>query len=178
MSSQSKSCGKKFKIVSLFRSKRATGVVFLIFVLLGFGIYGNSIHGSFVWDDIYWVRDNPALRPQVPLKNILAQDISASRFYGFYRPFQTLTYRWDYLNSKLNVEGYHETNIFLHIFVSFVLFLLLRGLRLNFFVSFLISLFFLIHPIQTETVAYISGRAESLVALCERNSACSAGGIP
>jgi tetratricopeptide (TPR) repeat protein len=62
----------------------------------------------------------------------------------------------------LEPAGYHLTNILLHILVALSIGWFAYILFKDYFVSFLASLFFVIHPIHTEAVSYISGRAESL----------------
>jgi tetratricopeptide (TPR) repeat protein len=70
----------------------------------------------------------------------------------------------DYSLWKLNPTGYHFTNVFLHILAALCLFWLLRFVFGDALQSFVASLFFVIHPIHTEAVSYISGRSDPLVA--------------
>jgi len=76
-----------------------------------------------------------------------------------------VSYAVDYSLWKLDVRGYHLTNIFLHIFVALTIYWLINLLYLDKFLSCLTAIFFVVHPIHTEAVSYISGRSDSLGAL-------------
>lgn len=130
------------------------------------GVYSSALSGQFIWDDDYLVRDNQYLTSWSHLPQIFSKDINAGAdsFCGFYRPLQILSYRVDYLVWKLEPPGYHLTNILLHALAAWLFFLLAEGFAgrpAALFASFL----FLVHPVQTEAVAYISGRADLLAAI-------------
>jgi tetratricopeptide (TPR) repeat protein len=65
----------------------------------------------------------------------------------------------------LDVRAYHLTNICLHILVALALYWLLLLLFSDPLLSLITSLLFVVHPIHTEAVTYISGRSDSLAAL-------------
>lgn len=60
--------------------------------------------------------------------------------------------------------GYHFTNICLHLANTFLVFLLLKRWLKKPFLAWGVAIFFLIHPIQTESVTYVSGRGDVLSA--------------
>ena len=62
--------------------------------------------------------------------------------------------------------GYHATNIILHILVALCLFWFLTLLYGDWRLSLLTSLLFVVHPLHTEAVSYISGRADPLALVC------------
>jgi len=138
-----------------------------LIVILGFIAYSNSLNGKFIWDDINLVKNNIYIRNSFNIPKIFTQDIGAGAVqkYNFYRPIQILTYTIDYSLWKLNVKGYHLTNILLHILVALTIYWLINILFKDNLLSLFTSLFFVVHPIHTEAVSYISGRADSLSAL-------------
>ncbi|MBN1869143.1 MAG: tetratricopeptide repeat protein [Candidatus Omnitrophica bacterium] len=71
----------------------------------------------------------------------------------------------DYFFWKLNVRGYHLTNIVLHIAAALSVYWLVNVIFHNNLLSLLTGIFFVIHPVHTEAVTYISGRADSLALL-------------
>lgn len=90
-----------------------------------------------------------------------------------YRPITVLTFRWNFLLGSLNPLGYHLVNVFLHGVVS-ILFLHVCKRIFNGHVrsesqtnslSLLCGLFFALHPIHTEAVANVVGRADILCGL-------------
>ncbi len=71
----------------------------------------------------------------------------------------------DYSLWKLNVQGYHLTNILLHILVALAIFWLINVLYDDWLLSLFTSLLFIVHPIHIEAVTYISGRADPLATI-------------
>ena len=86
----------------------------------------------------------------------------AAAMYSFYRPLQLITYAIDYSFWKLDVRGYHLTNVLLHVLASLTVFWLIMVLYKDWRLSLFTGLFFVAHPVHTEAVSYISGRADSL----------------
>jgi tetratricopeptide (TPR) repeat protein len=138
-----------------------------IIILLGISTYFNSIVGAFIWDDNHFVRNNESLGYFSNIPKIFTHNIAyaSAGNYIYYRPLQEFTYMMDYHFWQLSPQGYHITNIFIHILVAISIFLLIQTLGQNIFISFLTSILFLVHPIHTEAVSYISGRGDPLCAL-------------
>lgn len=88
-----------------------------------------------------------------------------------YRPITVLTFRWNFLVGGLNPIGYHIINVVLHSGVSTLFFHACTRI-FNGYVSsktsslpLVCGLFFALHPIHTEAVANVVGRADLLCAL-------------
>lgn len=139
----------------------------ILIIAAGFAVYAGTLNGGFVWDDNAFVRDNVYIRNWQYLPKLFTENLGTGvgERYSFYRPIQMLTYAADYSLWRLNVTGYHLTNICLHILVALSLFRLIYLLFGDRVLSFLASLFFVIHPIHTGAVASISGRADPLSAV-------------
>lgn len=139
---------------------------FSLIFALALGVYSSALSGQFIWDDDYLIRDNKYLTSWSNLPEILSKDINsgADAVCGFYRPLQMLSYRFDYLFWKLEPAGYHLTNILLHALAAWLVFLLIEPAG-GWLTALFTSMFFLTHPVQTEAVAYISGRADLLTAV-------------
>ena len=146
--------------------KRTTDLI-LIFIILVLGaiVYLNSLLGTFIWDDIPLIVTNLHIRdigyiPRLFTENIYHQDMIGR----FYRPVLMAAFALDYKSWGLEPFGYHLTNFLLHLANAVLIFnivLLIFGRRS---LAFLTALFFVLHPVQTEAVAYISGRADPLSA--------------
>jgi len=139
---------------------------FSLIFALALGIYSSALSGQFIWDDDYLVRDNKYLTSWSNLPEIFSTDINsgADAVCGFYRPLQILTYRLDYLAWKLEPAGYHLTNVLLHALAAWLFFLLIESFA-GVPAAWFSALLFLAHPVQTEAVTYISGRADLLTAI-------------
>lgn len=135
--------------------------------------YYYACQCDLVFDDISAIRDNKDLRPASPLKNIFLNDfwgtpMRKEQSHKSYRPLTVLTFRWNFLAHGLNPFGYHFVNLVLHLVVC-ILFrnvcaILLDALcsSTNDRTSFLAALLFAVHPVHTEAVTGVVGRAELL----------------
>ncbi len=148
--------------------KDAPSLLFMgIIILTGFLIYANSLSGKFIWDDKTLVRDNASIRNWSHAGSIFGENVmaGAARKSQFYRPLQVLTYTVDYSLWKLDTRGYHLTNVILHVLVALALWHLVEALFGDTVLSCITALLFVAHPIHTEAVSYISGRADLLSSL-------------
>ena len=64
----------------------------------------------------------------------------------------------DYKLWKLKPFGYHLTNALMHIGVALLVFVLVKAIFGKVTVALAASLLFVVHPIQTQAVTYVSGR--------------------
>lgn len=151
----------------IIEEKRITYVSIALIIILGFAVYGNSLNGKFLLDDYNLVRDNVYIRSFSHTPKILSRDIGAAsgEEYNYYRPLQMFTYMIDYSLWKLDVRGYHLTNILLHISTVLALYRLIFMIFEDRILSLFMSLLFLVHPIHTEAVVFISARDNSLATL-------------
>jgi tetratricopeptide (TPR) repeat protein len=136
----------------------------LLLIAAGFLIYANALGGAFIYDDEFLVKDNVFITNISYVKDIFKSNIlaGAGQPSVFYRPLQTLALMADHAVWGLNPFGYHLTNVAWHVAGGLVLFWFLRMLLGVNAVAFLAALFFEIHPIHTEAVSYISGRADPM----------------
>ncbi|XP_054845395.1 protein O-mannosyl-transferase TMTC3 isoform X1 [Eublepharis macularius] len=128
--------------------------------------YWNSLFCGFVFDDVSAILDNKDLHPSTPLQNLFRNDfwgtpMSEERSHKSYRPLTVLTFRLNYLFSELNAFSYHLLNVVFHAVVCIV-FLKVCKLFLDYRSSVVASLLFAVHPIHTEAVTGVVGRAELL----------------
>ncbi|MBN1869169.1 MAG: tetratricopeptide repeat protein [Candidatus Omnitrophica bacterium] len=136
----------------------------ILIVALGFAAYGNSLDGAFLWDDIGLVKNNAFIKSWSHLPAVFKGKMAfeGRNGWNFYRPLQMVTYTIDYSIWNLKVKGYHLTNILLHISAALGIYWLIRTLFKDNLLSLLTAAFFVVHPVHSEAVAYISGRADPL----------------
>jgi tetratricopeptide (TPR) repeat protein len=87
------------------------------------------------------------------------------RGHAYYRPLITTSFSLDANLGNASPHGYHATNVLLHALAALLLFLLLRRLGHQENNALFGSLLFAVHPALTETVAWIPGRNDSLLAV-------------
>ena len=164
--SKERAAGPRNETIAPVKKKIVLLSVFLI-VVLGFTVYGNSINGEFIWDDNLLIKENIYIKDWSYIPKIFSEDVGSGSGieYHFYRPLQMVTYMVDYSLWKLDVKGYHLTNIVLHILAALGVYCLFNFIFKDNLLSLLTAIFFVVHPVHTEVVAYISGRADSLALL-------------
>jgi tetratricopeptide (TPR) repeat protein len=154
---------------------------FLVCLLLGAaigGAYYNALSGGFVFDD-YLLVVNKSIFSQI------AEDpwLALSPAVLGYRPFRTLSYLLDYRLGGMNPWFFHLSNVIYHWLTACFVFLVTMRLtrdieqdkeeetlkaretrcwRIALFVAFVWAL----HPVQTDSVSYISGRRDIIGGLC------------
>ncbi|XP_055381019.1 protein O-mannosyl-transferase Tmtc3 [Condylostylus longicornis] len=141
-------------------------IQYFLLVAISVICYYNCCNCGFAFDDISAIRDNKDITPNVPVINLFKNDFWGTRItkeqsHKSYRPLTVLTFKINYILGKLNPFGYHLLNLFLHSFVC-VLYKKVLQLFLNNEISFASAMVFAVHPIHTEAVTGVVGRAELL----------------
>jgi protein O-mannosyl-transferase len=129
-------------------------------------LYWPALSAQFVYDDAWYVVQNPAIRQITPLRFFLDPSTAAAPESGLagdvYRPVTTLSFALSFHLWKLNPVPYHVLNILLHALNTWLVWMLLRLLLANNAAALLGALVFLMHPVQVETVAWVSQRSNLL----------------
>ncbi len=134
-----------------------------LLVVSGLLVYSNSLSAPFIFDDVRLISQNPVIEGW-PSWDLLTSTN---------RPVFMLSLVANHAAGGLDVRGYHLVNVLVHIGASLTLYGLLRLLLENKVstadaapaLAFFTSLLWLVHPLQTEAVAYTAQRSESLMGL-------------
>jgi Flp pilus assembly protein TadD len=133
-------------------------------------LYAHAVTAGFAsYDDASQIVQNPSLSSLAASLKYFQSPVSfASDFRGcgasFYRPLFWLSLAIDEKLWGLNPAAFHLTNVLLHWLSGLFLFLLLRRLHMSSLSSALTSLLWICLPINSEAVAWVSGRPYCLVA--------------
>ena len=140
--------------------------VIILFFIIGLITYAKSLSNGFVGDDLSQILNNNAIRS---LGNI-PKFFTAGTFYNpvtqkleglYYKPLLTTYFSLIYSVASSHAFFYHLVQILLHVTNSILVYLL--GLKFfNKRLSILLGLIFLVHPINSEAVLYISSAQEPL----------------
>jgi len=154
----------------------------LLIVVLGLLAYSNTFNVPFQWDDKILIAENPVIKEL----NYFLEPSNAKELpeYGIFirRYISFFTFALNYRLHGLNVMGYHEVNITIHILAALLVYVLViltfrtpyfRGqnaevklqnitIRDSGFIALFAALLFVSHPVQTEAVTYIMERFASL----------------
>lgn len=140
---------------------RALGML-LALSALSFIAYLPAIRGGFVWDDDYYVHENPTLRSFAGLQKIWFDILRDPRDYVLpqYYPLTHTTFWVEHRIWGLDPTGYHVTNVLLHVASALLAWLILRRLEVP--GAWLAAVLFAVHPVHVESVAWISERKNVL----------------
>jgi tetratricopeptide (TPR) repeat protein len=136
-------------------------------------IYADTLTTPFIFDDLSNIRNNPHIRvPALSLKNLA--------WAGFHsqetrRPVANISFALNYYFNGYNLVGYHVVNILIHTACGIFFFLLVKAtlktpaLRARYekygWIPFLTAFIWVVHPLQTQSVAYLVQRMNSLAAM-------------
>ncbi|XP_044084459.1 protein O-mannosyl-transferase TMTC1 isoform X3 [Neovison vison] len=134
--------------------------------------YGRSLQGEFVHDDVWAIVNNPDVRPGAPLRwGIFTNDfwgkgMAENTSHKSYRPLCVLTFKLNIFLTGMNPFYFHAVNVVLHCLVTLVLMYTCdKAVFRNRGLAFATALLFAVHPVHTEAVAGIVGRADVLACL-------------
>lgn len=152
-------------------SERVQTRIFLAAIVIAtFLAYAGSFGNEFIFDDISQIVENAVIRSPARLPDAFTHHLTyfsedSQKEGKFYRPLQTLTLVADHFLWGLTPFGYHLTNTLLHALVGALCFLWAARITHDRLAAFLVALLYVVHPVHTEAVTYVSGRADSLCAI-------------
>jgi protein O-mannosyl-transferase len=130
--------------------------------------YSNSFHSGFVLDN------RPLILEDARIRDVLWSNIGLIFHHtywwpfdhGLYRPFTTLSYLFNYavMGNANQPAGYHWINFFLHFLNVVLVYALVLRLARKFWLAVFVSAIWAVHPVLTESVTNIIGRADLLAA--------------
>ena len=141
-----------------FRSPEKRRLIFcLLLALATIALYNSVTRAPFLnFDDQVYVTDNPQVRSGLTWNTVVWAFRTPKAFD--WHPITWLSYALDWQIFGLDPAGYHTINILLHAANAVLLFLLLEGATGLAWRSLAVSALFALHPINVESVAWISER--------------------
>jgi len=162
--------GKMAAQVSHFRNRPAMRLLLLAAVLITFG---RILSNDFVdWDDGTLIYDNANVT-QGTLDGLARQwNWRDSHAFGLYDPLVYTTW-WvlahaarlqtpDALGATINPQIFHAANLLVHWLAGCVVLEILACLGIGGWAGFAAALLFVVHPLQTEAVAWATGMKDLL----------------
>jgi tetratricopeptide (TPR) repeat protein len=134
--------------------------------LLAAVLYWPSLDGDFVFDDPNAVSQSTLIRSLTPIATFLALST---------RPLTDYSFAINYALGGLETRSFHVTGVVLHVLTAALLYALawltlgLPSLAARYggsrrAIAWAAAVLFTVHPLASETVAYISSRSEALAA--------------
>jgi hypothetical protein len=138
-------------------------------------VWMNTLGHQFVGDDEIFIVGNESIRNLVPVAKFFSPESSSNNFVmngDVWRPLTTFSYALTYAAAGLNPAAYHGINAALHLANGLLFFgvvlLILSGRSMAvdaesaWWTAWAAAAVFLTHPVQTESVAWVSQRSNLL----------------
>ncbi|MET8159330.1 glycosyltransferase family 39 protein [Sphaerisporangium sp. NPDC005289] len=128
-----------------------------------FVVHANGIGNGFIYfDDPESVVDNVSIRE---VDGAAIGHWFTTPLQSMYTPLVYASYAIDHLVGQGAMGVYHFTNVLLHLANVVLVFLLVRGLTERVFPAAFVAAAFAVHPVNVDTVAWISARSNLLATL-------------
>jgi protein O-mannosyl-transferase len=138
---------------------KSIAISFTLILLASLVAFSPVFSAGFIWDDDDYITQNIQLRDSAGLARIWLQPSATPQYY----PLVHTTFWCEYQLWGLNPLGYHIVNLLVHVASACVLFLVLRRLTIS--GALLAALLFAVHPVQVESVAWVTERKNTLSTL-------------
>jgi Flp pilus assembly protein TadD len=173
-------------VLKLAAYRRRDWLRALLLAIVAVTVHAPALQGERIWDDAYLAHDSPFIKSPLLILEAFRHYLFLDSFSFHYRPVQNISFIIDYFFWNTDAYGFHLTNVLLHATSGVLLYFLLRQLfaslllrRVSIAVrdrtlrrfpwisvaAFLVALIWVVHPVHSAAVDYISGRADSLAFL-------------
>ena len=143
----------------LFSSRHRAFIFALVLTAVTIFVYRPAWNGGFLWDDDVYITNNELLTAPDGLRRIWFSLDSPSQYF----PLVYTTFRVERAVWGLNPTGYHWINLVLHVANALLVWLVLARLKVP--GGWLAGAIFALHPVQVESVAWITERKNVLMGL-------------
>jgi len=137
-------------------------------VALSILTYAGTLSHELVWDDLEVLRYIDSIVQEDGLSALVtcqfATHIEEGYVSGYYRPVTVASLWFDSILSPFIPFIYHLTNIILHALNTLLVFVFMRQLDAR-FAAAVGAIIFAVHPVHSESVSFVSGRADLWAAL-------------
>jgi tetratricopeptide (TPR) repeat protein len=141
----------------LFSSRHRAFIFALVLTAVTIFVYRPAWNGGFLWDDDVYITNNELLTAPDGLRRIWFSLDSPSQYF----PLVYTTFRVERAVWGLNPTGYHWINLVLHVANALLVWLVLARLKVP--GAWLAGAIFALHPVQVESVAWITERKNVLM---------------
>lgn len=124
-----------------------------IIILVGFIVFFNILYNGFLWDDFGYIINNQLIHQFNVIEDFGKNTFNDPAYY--YRPISAIYFTLIYSFAGNFPFFYHLLQLVLHI-TNAILIYVLFGKFLKRTLSLLLSLIFLIHPLNVESVSFIA----------------------
>lgn len=140
----------------------------IVIAVAAISVFASTLNGNFVYDDNRQILENPLIQNPGLYAKALTSDVWAFKGDGtiaasnYWRPTFTALNIFCYWAFGPSPLGWHVVNLVLHVGVCLLGFIFLRRIGFAAITACLASVIFAVHPVHTESVAWIAGSPDLL----------------
>lgn len=131
-------------------------------VALCSGLYLPAVRGRFLFDDLWTIVHNPAIRSFARLPALFSGRALAEGLPDAWRPLMVVSHMVDYQLFGMHPAGYHLHTILWHAAATVALWAVCRRLLGDRWLALLCGALFAVHPLHVEAVAAINFREDAM----------------
>lgn len=148
------------KLSKFFTPKKISLIILLVILAVTVITYSHSLLAELVdWDDQFQVSNNLDIQS---LSLFSVRKIFSNFYAGMYQPLATLSFALENKIWHSFPLFLHLDNLLLHLLNIILVYLLTKKLFKKNYLALLSSALFALHPLQVETVAWVSARSNLL----------------
>src|SRR5262249_51080902 len=131
----------------------------------------NTLRDGFAYDDLYQVLDNDAIKQVKNLPFAFTSGVWAFldkntwNWNTYFRPLFTSLFTINYAMFGISAWGWHLVNVLIHAAVAFFVFAVCAEITGRNWPAITAAAIFAVHPVHAESVAFLSGITDPLIAL-------------
>lgn len=144
--------------------------IYLIIAAASILVYGSTAWHGFVWDDLIYIVGKSPIHHLANIPFFFRSDISGGTTFQeatpYYRPLLSTVTALMYAAWGKTAAGYHLANILANIGIAILVYQIGLRFSLSASGSLMAALFYSVHPVHAEPVAYLGGNGELLYTFC------------
>ncbi|HSE98921.1 MAG TPA: tetratricopeptide repeat protein [Blastocatellia bacterium] len=148
------------------------GIYVLAPVVLACLAFLNTLSNGFATDDLYQILNNPFIKDLANLPKAFTTSVWAFvsgeivfSVDSYFRPIFSVLFSIEHALFGTRAWGWHLTNILIHAAVTYLVFVVIREFTDQRWLALATAALFAVHPAHVESVAWISGITDPLMAL-------------
>jgi len=145
------------------------GVAETLACAIAFLAYVPTLGFQFVYDDKPFIVQNPAIHAWRYLPHYFTSHAWAELYPNvsgnYYRPLFLLWFRLNHAWFGLDPKGWHLTTVLCHVAATYLVFAVVRRLAASPWIAFSAATLFALHPAHIESVAWVCGVTDPLMAI-------------